>query len=547
MRKIVTKRRLLWFGAFAAVFFGALLYTGYRIAAGVEPFLREQTIAYLRDKYKAEVDLGAFHVSTPVGNPLAIFRAKSRGVQVRVDRIVVKRPGQQQLPPLMSIRKLTFRVQVPTLWNPPVTVDHLLLEGLELHIPPKAERGKLIQEREPAPESALEPEQKPPAAIINTVDADGAVLVVYPKNPDKEPLRFDMQKLRLHSAGPGIPMRYDTILRNPKPPGIVACNGSFGPFDAGSPGDSPLTGKYTFSKADLGVFKGIAGTLFSTGEFQGTLDEIVVDGQANVPDFRLTHGGNRVPLKTKFHAIVDGTNGNTLLQPVQATLGRTGFAIRGGVVRYRGENGKTVALDVACQRGDVSDFLRLVLKGNTTPLTGGIGLKIKLEVPPGKEQYADRLIVSGSFGLMAARFTSPQVQERIDDLSRRARGKPRATEIEDVPSDFSGRLHLRNGNLTLKQLQFGVAGADVLLNGVYDLNDDSLDFRGVARTRARLSQMTKSRWKGLLLKPVDPFFAKDGAGGVFPIAITGTRQEPKFGLDRGNGDDEKHETERARK
>jgi hypothetical protein len=36
--------------------------------------------------------------------------------------------------------------------------------------------------------------------------------------------------------------------------------------------------------------------------------------------------------------------------------------------------------------------------------------------------------------------------------------------------------------------------------------------------------------KSKLLKLVDPFFAKDGAGAVIPIRITGTKSSPKFGL-----------------
>jgi hypothetical protein len=35
----------------------------------------------------------------------------------------------------------------------------------------------------------------------------------------------------------------------------------------------------------------------------------------------------------------------------------------------------------------------------------------------------------------------------------------------------------------------------------------------------------------MLLKPVDHFFSKDGAGTEIPIKITGTESEPHFGLD----------------
>jgi hypothetical protein len=523
----------MWFGSVALVLAGALAIAAYILARRVEPFLRDQTIAYLEQKYKADVEIGSFRVSMPLLNPLAVLLTGGQGghVQVGVDRIRLRRPQHAEYPPFMTIRELAFRVHLPSLLMKPVVVDHLRLAGLEIHIPPKDERGPLLGEPEPDSAASQEKDDKPPA-IIDAVDADGAVLVVHPKDSGKEPLRFDMQRLRLQSAGPGVAMRYDTVLRNPKPPGMVDCEGTFGPFVVDSPGDSPLTGRYTFTNADLGVFKGIAGTLASRGEFQGRLNELTVDGEADVPDFRLTRSGNRVPLKTKFHAIVDGTNGNTLLQPVQASLGKSHFVVRGGVVRNRGENGKTVALNVVSERGDLHDFLALVLKGDTQPLTGGVGIKVKIEIPPGKADYADRLIVSGDFGLMKARFTSPEVQEKIDDLSRRARGKPRNTQIDNVPSDFAGNLHLKNGILRLNDLTFDITGADVLLNGTYNLKNDGLDFRGVARTRARVSQMVKSRWKGLLLKPVDPLFAKDGAGAVFKIAITGTRQKPDFGLDR---------------
>jgi hypothetical protein len=41
-------------------------------------------------------------------------------------------------------------------------------------------------------------------------------------------------------------------------------------------------------------------------------------------------------------------------------------------------------------------------------------------------------------------------------------------------------------------------------------------------------------WKRWALKPVDPFFAKEGAGTFLRIAITGSAQQPKFGLAKGH-------------
>jgi hypothetical protein len=46
-------------------------------------------------------------------------------------------------------------------------------------------------------------------------------------------------------------------------------------------------------------------------------------------------------------------------------------------------------------------------------------------------------------------------------------------------------------------------------------------------------------WKRWALKPVDPFFAKEGAGTFLRIAVTGSSQQPKFGLARGRDKENK--------
>ena len=68
------------------------------------------------------------------------------------------------------------------------------------------------------------------------------------------------------------------------------------------------------------------------------------------------------------------------------------------------------------------------------------------------------------------------------------------------------------------------------MTGDYSLDGRKFDFHGTARLDAKLSQMTTG-WKSILLKPVDPFFSKDGAGTEVPIKVTGTESEPRFGLD----------------
>ena len=68
---------------------------------------------------------------------------------------------------------------------------------------------------------------------------------------------------------------------------------------------------------------------------------------------------------------------------------------------------------------------------------------------------------------------------------------------------------------------------------------DLLDFHGSLSLTAKVSE-TMTGWKRWLLKPVDPFFAKKGAGTFLKIQVEGSAHDPKFGPDfGGKGDDEK--------
>ena len=79
-------------------------------------------------------------------------------------------------------------------------------------------------------------------------------------------------------------------------------------------------------------------------------------------------------------------------------------------------------------------------------------------------------------------------------------------------------------------------GAAVQLAGDYDLDADRLDFHGALALRAKVSQ-TMTGWKRWVLRPVDPIFAKNGAGTFLHIKVEGSSQSPKFGLDRGGKKD----------
>jgi hypothetical protein len=349
---------------------------------------------------------------------------------------------------------------------------------------------------------------------------------------NKDPLDFEMSRIVMRDVGPNAPWNYDATLVNAIPKGDIRATGTFGPWNNDSPGDSAVTGHYTFDHADLNTIKGIGGMLSSVGDFTGQLNNITVDGTTETPDFSLDTANHQMQLHTKFHAIVDGTNGDTYLQPVQARLGETDFACSGAVINVKGK-GHIIDLDVNVPNGRIQDFLQLGVKTTPVVMTGRLEMKTKLHIPPGKESITRKIGLKGGFTLRQIHFTNPDTQDKVDMLSLRAQGDPKDAKpgAEDVQSQMVGQFVLGGGKLSFSKLDYTLPGATVALTGEYSLDGDQFEFEGKMRTDAKVSQMVASKWKSMMLKPVDPFFKKNGAGAEIPVKISGTKSAPKFGLD----------------
>lgn len=478
-------------------------------ASRLDDVVRDYTQRALEQKLQSDVELGEVKLSLVTG------------VSATLKHLVIRHHGRTDVPPFIEIGEAHVRTSYLSMFASPKRIGLVELKALTIHIPPK---------REGEPRFSRGPKSgKPvPDFVINRVIADGTMLRILPKDPAREPLEWDIRKLALKSAGPREAMRFDAVLTNAKPPGDIESKGSFGPWNATELGLTPVSGDYSFRNADLSVFKGIAGILSSTGRYSGVLGRLETSGTTDTPDFRLGEGGNRVPLKTNFHAIVDGTSGDTFLEPVNAVLGKTPIVCKGAVAGTPGVKGKTISLQTSISGGRIDDLLRLAVKGNKPPLAGGMDLNAKLVIPPGQVDVVRKLQLTGAFAMKQVRFTSPELQEKIASMSKRAQGQPGAP-TEDVASEFQGKFDVRNGTITMDRLAFALPGAQVLLSGSYGMRSENIDMAGRLRMQARISQAVggMKRW---LLKPIDPFFAKEGAGAVIPIKITGSREKPEFGL-----------------
>jgi hypothetical protein len=519
----------IWLMAAAVVVLAAAaagLIGAHVLSRRFEPYIRAQAVAYLEKRFASDVELDALRVRLPA-SPLRLLMTRGRGGITRVEGegLTMRLKSRPELPPIFAIRKLAFEIDIGKLFDETRTVPLVVLDGMEIHVPPRiTRRGE--------PNSVVAaPHERRPSVLIEKVVINNAALVILPKDQSKRPLRFDVHGLALQSAGPGVPMNYKARLTNAKPPGDIVTSGSFGPWAAGDPGATPLRGEYLFERADLGVFAGIDGILHSTGSFQGTLAAIEARGEARVPDFRLKMANNPVPLTTKFEVLVDGTNGNTVLKPVQATLGSTRFTTSGAVIKHEGEERRTISLKVSMPNGAIGDLLRLATKGAPF-MDGRVLLETRIDIPPLSGSVREKLLLDGRFEVIEGKFLRSTIQEQIDNLSRRGQGSPTDTQIDEVVSYMTGEFRLQNEALSFRSLAFGVPGAHVQLAGGYNLENDALDLHGNLRLQSKVSG-TVSGWKRWALKPVDPFFAKRGAGTFLNIKVDGTSQRPKFGLDRG--------------
>ena len=106
-------------------------------------------------------------------------------------------------------------------------------------------------------------------------------------------------------------------------------------------------------------------------------------GTTTTPDFSVDVSGQSVPLDTTFHAIVDGTNGDTYLQPVDAQFLHTKLTANGSVYGHKGVKGRTVQLDVTMNDGSLEDVLRLAVKSAKPVMTGSLASEHEIAHPAG--------------------------------------------------------------------------------------------------------------------------------------------------------------------
>ena len=485
----------------------------------LEPRLHRWVIESLGQSLESEVTLG--DVS------LAWFPLK-----LTAHDLTVRHRGRTDIPPLIVVSSFSVDLKPMDLWSS--TVEHVRVDGMEVHIPPKDDQtGKRPMPRPGSDNS--QPADQPKSRrglVVRTLTATNTRLAVIPKNDRKNAKVWDIYELEMKELGGGAPSQFRAALTNPIPYGKIEAAGRFGPWDSGAPGASALEGEYTFA-ADLGTIKGLQGQTNAIGTMNGVLEQISTRGETRTPDFRLTAlDGDSLPLTTTYDAVVDGTKGDVELKRVDIMLGSSPLQARGVIEGTHGLKGKRVVLNVKSKAVNLAELLKLTSKVQPPMARGIVSLDAAFDLPQGDADVLDRLALEGSFTANRLRFADEGVQDKIDTLSRRGQGRPSDASIDNVASNVSSKFALAKSVVTYRGLAFNVQGATIKLDGTHRLQPKTLSLEGEVLLQASASN-AMTGFKRWLIKPFDPLFRKNGAGTRLVIRIEGTQDHPKVGLDLG--------------
>jgi AsmA-like C-terminal region len=512
----VTKRSRIIIIALIAV----IIVAGVGVAVSmrsIEPRLQEWLKASLSESLDGDVELGTVRLTWV---PL----------RLHASNLTVRHHGRTDIPPLVIVQTFTMDLRPTDLWSS--TIDRAWVDGLEINIPPKdPDTGKRpLPFRGDGSGDGGGDADTGQGLFIRRLTATNTRLAVIPQESGKNARVWDIYELDVRNIGNGEPASFTAALLNPLPYGTIDASGHFGPWQSDAPGSSALSGQYTFA-ADLGTIDGLAGQLTAIGDMRGTLEEIATTGETHTPDFKLTElDGISLPLSTTYDAMVDGTKGDVELKSVNITMGKSTLTAAGRVEGTKGVKGKRIIVNVKSTATDLSELLQLTSKAARPVADGVLTIDAAMDLPQGKQPVLERLSLAGSVRADQLTFTNEALQGKIDELSRRGRGKPGDDTINNVASKMATTFTLEKGAAVYRNFSFSVRGATIRLDGTHSLKTKAVNLSGAVLLSASMSD-TQTGLKSWVLKPFDGLFRKGGAGSRLAVTVQGTQDQPKLEFD----------------
>jgi hypothetical protein len=490
----------------AVVAIVVLLGIGAALLVAKWPFTRDNIVAQLGDAASSTVRIKTFKANyLPPGCVM--------------EEVEFSRLGAADSPPLMTVRRLTITANYLGLFHNRISTMHL--EDVRVDGAQRKENGAGNH-------------SQANSTAVGEIIVDRAVLD-FPRK-QKPPLRFDIHQLTFANVVPGKRISFHATLDNPLPPGRVRVDGQFGPWNDSDVAQTPLSGAYQFSDANLATLGGIAGILSSQGSFDGPAAALRVQGKTDTPDYRVKKANHPVHLKTEFQAVVDCRNGNVELQGIRVQFEKTAAAVQGEVVKKPGGAPRTASLSAADPGGRIEDWLRLLSDDPTPGMMGPMSFRARLTIPGGPQPFIRRVHLQGDFGITGGTFMHDDTQKKLNDLSLRSQGQKISDDNkEDSPkalSNLRGQVELLDGIVHFTDLSFTIPGASARMHGTYSLIDERVDLHGELKVDTKFSKTAKGV-KVALTRAVELLAASSkGNGEVLPVKLTGTYSHPSYGLDK---------------
>jgi hypothetical protein len=477
----------------------AVLILGAAVYLAVHwPFTKFEVAKSLEEASSSRVEFGNFRPSY-FPHPGCI-----------AERVVIHQGHRTDLTPIVTTEKLTIQSSILGLLTNHVSI--VQAEGMGIFIPQQSEH-----------------KFKSSGKVIDKLVANDASLKFESRSKGK-PLEFKIHEGELSNVGGLGALHFRVRLTNPKPPGEIEASGTFGPWVSGHAGQTKVSGQYTFEHADLGFFRGIAGTLSSKGRFDGTLEQISVKGATDTPQFTVTSSPHKTELRNQFQAVVNATNGDVILSSVDGRFRKTTIFGKGEIAPQGPRQRRTGSFNFCSKDGRIQDLFLFFIKDEHSPITGRTNFCAHVTLPSGKQPFLRKVELVGDFGVDTGNFTKAQTQENVNKLSAEAVGGD-DDKAGTVLSSLRGHVEIQGGVANFSNLSFGIPGALAQMQGSYDLLSHAIDLHGALKMESEPSHMAHGP-KALLMKFVDPFFKKKH-GSEVPVKITGTYEKPSFGLELG--------------
>jgi len=473
------------------------------------PFRYKNVKPMLESVFASQITIGKYHrIYFP--NPGFV-----------ADGVTLRRNSAPTLPPVGSIEHVRVEGRWVDLLLFRKRVKRVEADGLHVVIPPVGSEAN----RQDFPKGSAG-DFTGPKMMVGELDIYNALLDLM--RPDGQRYSYPIWRLVLSNVHRGASVGYRLKMRNAVPIGDIEAQGSLGAIRADDLGQTPVSGRYTFTGVRLQDVHGLRGVMEASGSFHGRLGGIEVESDADVPDFAVGHGQAR-RLHARAQIAVNALNGDVKLHAVDLHTGRTDVHAEGSVA-----GSPTITqLDLRVTRGRAEDILQPFMQ-TRAPIEGPVQVHATARLAasaPGKT-FFQRLTMEGRFDIPRERITNRQTAKSLTAFSERAQGghEPAQAVGDDQPqviSSLVGDVTVRNGIAHARALTFELPGAVARLSGDFDLRNQNVAMTGDLRMQADVSHVTTG-FKSLLLKPIASLFRKKHAGADVPIRISGAPHRYKI-------------------